>query len=549
MNAVTLELFAPYNESVAVLGEFNDWQGAAMTKGGDGYFRIELELEDGRYLYRYEVASKSWFYEENEKVMICDPYATEVVDDEHQNGVLEIRDGRKVVGDYQWRNDEVPLPRDHEIVIYEVLVHDFSGVAGDESSRGTFGDVSDRIDYLQDLGINVVELLPVEEYPGEEGWGYNPRHFFAPESSYGTPTELKTMVDALHGAGIRVFKDGVYNHAETSTPLAQIDHDYWFHHDPQDKEQNWGPEFNYTKHDEEHDVMPARKFVGDVVGHWLNEYHLDGIRFDAAAQLDSFDTLSWLAEKGKEFAGEKPFYVVAEYFPEDPRITKPDGPADACWHETFYHTMRSVLCGDGCDVESLMDVIDPRRRGFESGFRVVNYLSNHDHAHLMTDLGNAGIVDEAAFVRSRLGAVVLMTAAGVPLIWAGQEFGDYGEKSSEPRPISWGLLEGDRNKGLFQLYKGLIHLRKTNSALHGKELEFIHVDHGLPLIAWLRWNDEGSRVVTVANFSGQHLGLYTVSEMPVDGRWRDWIHQQDVEVTDGKLVTEIGEWEAKVFVV
>ncbi|MBK1884166.1 hypothetical protein JIN85_17230 [Luteolibacter pohnpeiensis] len=549
MSTIPFELFAPYNNEAFLVADFNHWEPIAMTKGEDGYFRIEVDLDDGRYLYRFEITSKSWFYEPDQRVQIADPYATEIDDTEDQNAILEIKNGKRVIGPYEWKNDMTPLPQDHELIIYELLVHDFLGHNPGDLTRGKFTDIIPKLDYLTDLGVNAIELLPVEEYPGENGWGYNPRHFFAVESSYGTPTEYKQMIDACHGHGMRVFKDGVYNHAETSTPLAQIDHDYWFHHDPVDAENNWGPEFNYVKYDENLDLMPARKFIGDVIGHWVHEYHIDGIRFDAVAQLNNFDALRYFCEKGKEISGEKPFTLIAEYIPDDPEVVLPDGPTDACWNESFYFAIKDIVTGAEIDIDTLCDCIDPRRRGYESGVRIVNYLCTHDHNQIMADIGHAGIQGEAAFKRAAMGAVILLTAIGIPMIWAGQEFGHYKDKSTEPAPIDWGLLDGEDNQQLLQLYKALIYLRKTNSALHGNDIDFFHIDPGLPLIAYNRWNGEGARVVTVLNLSDQYLGGYQIPGMPVDGTWKDWTHDCEVQVSDGTLQIDLGEWEAKVFVI
>jgi 1,4-alpha-glucan branching enzyme len=548
-NPIEFQLFAPYNKGAALIGSFSDWQDIPMQKGEDGYFRVTVDLEDGTYQYKFRVQSKSWFLEPDQWITITDPYATDIDGmSADENGIVKIKDGERIVDTYVWKNDSHPLPADQELVIYELHVADFSGGEDDPHARGKYKHVVEKLDYLCDLGINAIELMPVKEYPGSYSWGYNPRFFFAPESAYGSTTELKQLVDECHGRGIRVIVDGIYNHSESSCPLTQIDHDYWYHHDPKDAEFNWGPEFNYEHYDEKLDTYPARRFIGDTVRYWVSEYHLDGIRYDAARQLGNFDFMAWVTQEAKQAAGAKPFYNVAEYIPDEPAITNLDGPMDGCWHDSFYHTVLPHILGETFDLEQLKDVLDPKRRGYMGATNVVNYLTNHDHNHVMADLGDRDIFDEAAFRRKKLGVALLMTAVGIPMLWMGEEFGEYKYKTIDPNKIDWTLLGHELNQGLFQYYKGLIALRKNNHALYTNNIEFFHENPDAKVLAYTRWNAEGSQVVVVANFSDQFLGGYQVADFPMDGTWHEWTSNYDVEVSDRTLTIDIGEFEAQVFV-
>ena len=544
---IEFKLFAPYNKGAALIGSFSNWEEIPMAKDQEGYFRTQVELEDGVYQYKFRVQSKSWFVEADQWVDVVDPYATDI-DDPSQNGIVRIKDGDRIVDTYVWKHDDKPLPADRELVIYEMHVADFSGGEADPLARGKYKHVLEKLDYLVELGINAIELMPLKEYPGDYSWGYNPRYFFAAESSYGTTEELKNLVDECHGRGIRVIIDGIYNHSEASSPLTQIDHDYWYHHEPRDPDNNWGPEFNYEFYDENLETFPARRFAGDTVRFWIQEYHLDGLRFDAARQIANYDFMHWIVQEAKNAAGPKPFYAVAEYIPDNPSITNLDGPMDGCWHDSFYHCIVPQLCGDFFDLERLKDVIDCKRQGYLGATNVVNYLTNHDHDRLFAELGSCGILDEAAFKRAKLGAVVLMTAVGVPLIWMGEEFGEYKAKTIEQAKIDWTLLGNDMNKGLWEYYKGLIHLRKNNQALYTENIEFFHEDPESKVFAYTRWNDEGSRVVVVANWSENYLAGYSVPHFPENGTWHEWTGNYDIESGDNNIMIDLPEYEAKVFV-
>ncbi|MEG4816401.1 alpha-amylase family glycosyl hydrolase [Microcoleus sp. K5-D4] len=544
---IEFKLFAPYNKGAALIGSFSNWEEIPMEKDEEGYFRTRVELEDGVYQYKFRVQSKSWFLEADQWVDIVDPYATDI-DDPTQNGLVRIKDGDRIVDTYVWKHDDKPLPADRELVIYEMHVADFSGGEADPLARGKYKHVVEKLDYLVELGINAIELMPLKEYPGDYSWGYNPRYFFAAESSYGTTEELKNLIDECHGRGIRIIMDGIYNHSESSSPLTQIDHDYWYHHEPRDPDNNWGPEFNYEFYDENLGTFPARRFAGDTVRFWIQEYHLDGIRFDAARQIANYDFMHWVVQEAKNAAGPKPFYTVAEYIPDEPSITNLDGPMDGCWHDSFYHSIIPQLCGDNFDLERLKEVIDCKRQGYLGATNVVNYLSNHDHDRVFAELGDRGILDEAAFKRAKLGTVLLMTAVGVPLIWMGEEFGEYKGKTIEQSKIDWTLLGNEMNKGLWEYYKGLIHLRKNNQALYTENIEFFHEDPDSKVFAYTRWNDEGSRVVVVANMSENYLAGYSVPHFPANGTWHEWTGNYDIESGDHNIMIDLPEYEAKVFV-
>lgn len=546
---IEFQLFAPYNNGAELLGSFSDWQAVPMQKGEDGYFRATVDLEDGTYQYKFRVQSKSWFLEPDEWVSVTDPYATNVDgNSSDENSILCVKDGDRIVDTYVWQHDDKPLPADHELIIYELHVADFFAGDQDPMGHGQYHHVIEKLDYLCELGINAIELMPLKEYPGSYSWGYNPRHFFAPETSYGPPQELKRLVDECHARGIRVIIDGIYNHSEASCPLTQIDHDYWYHHEPRDPDNNWGPEFNYEHYDEHLETYPARRFIGDTVRYWISNYHLDGIRYDAARQIGNYDFMHWIVQEAKQAAGVKPFYNVAEHLPETPSITNVDGPMDGCWHDSFYHCVLEHITGETFDLERLKDVLDAKRQGFMGVTNVVNYLTNHDHNHVMADLADRGIFDDDAFRRRKLGTVLVMTAMGVPLIWMGEELGEYKYKSLEPAKVDWSLLNNDSNRSLFDYYKGLIYLRKTNPALHTENIEFFHENPESKVLAYTRWNEEGSRVVVVANFSDQFLAGYTIPDFPADGTWHEWTGNYTVESGDRQLMTDLGEYEAKVFV-
>jgi 1,4-alpha-glucan branching enzyme len=221
---------------------------------------------------------------------------------------------------------------------------------------------------------------------------------------------------------------------------------------------------------------------------------------------------------------------------------------DGCWHDSFYCCILAHLTGETFDLAGLKDVLDCKRQGFLGATNVVNYLTNHDHNHVFAELGDRQILGEDAFRRAKLGAVLLMTAVGIPLIWMGEEFGEYKYKTSSQAKIDWTLLAGELNQRLLAFYKGLINLRKHNQALYTENIDFCHENPEAKVMAYTRWNNEGSRVVVIINFSDQFLAGYHVPNFPASGTWHEWTGDYDVEAHEDGLITDLGEYEAKVFV-
>jgi 1,4-alpha-glucan branching enzyme len=552
-SSIEFDLFAPRNKEAALIGSFSDWKEMPMQKDEDGYFRTHVKIEDGVYEYKFRVQSKSPNFQPDEWVDVIDPYAKDV-DDDKKVGIVRVKDGQRIVDTYVWQHDDKILPENHELVIYEMHVADFTGGEVDPHKRGKYVDAIEKLDYLRELGINAIELMPVNEYPGDYNWGYKVRHFFATESSYGSTEDLKRFIDECHSRNIRVFVDGIYNHTDEECPLMLIDRNYWYYehmHYPEDPNNYWGPEFNYDNYDEKLDVKPAWKYVGDVVRYWVQEYHIDGIRFDAVRQLANFEFLDWLAQQSKKNTAPKTFYNIAEHIPDTSKVTAPEGPMDACWHESFRYFMIPHICGETFELDHLKEVLDPKQQGYATAINVVNYLATHDREHIFRELGDRGIFDEAAFVRAKLGAVLLITAMGIPMLWMGEEFGEHKRKSqtvTQPKKIAWALLERDENRDLFEYYKKLIALRKQTPAMQSDNIDFFHENTEAKLLAYTRWNSQGSRIVVVVNFSDQNLPEYQIPNFPVAESWQDWLTDTSVKVDEDTLITELASFTAKIFV-
>jgi 1,4-alpha-glucan branching enzyme len=556
-HSIEFALFAPYNDSVKLIGNWNNFADTAMQKGDDGVWRTQVDLADGTYEYKFKVVSKSWFAEGKE-VVVADPLAHHITLDNRENAVVKIKNGKKILTEYEWHHDDKFLPANHQLVIYEMHLGDFRGGIGDDTKKpGTFREAIEKLDYLAELGITAIELMPVNEFPGHHSWGYSLRNIYAVENSYGTVDDFCHFVDECHARGIRVIMDMVYNHMEADAPLTQIDYTYWFYGDnPDPADLDFGPKFNYEFYDENLKIFPAREHVIGAMNFFVEHFHIDGIRFDCTRALRYYELLQWFHDEAHRRASFKPFYTIAEHVPQDPTIADADGPMDAAWHDSFYRQIAATILAiphDGRDpynTGELLRVLDGRKDGFASVYNTVKYTDNHDQTRTMRMLGEyANMFDEVAFRRAKLGASLLLTAPGVPMLWMGQEVGQATPKTMEPQPFQWALLEQNHNQGLFQHYKHLMGLRRNNPALTSPNYEAVANWHDRAIIAFKRWNDQGNVVLVVANLQDKYAGEFSLGGAGLeDGTWREVIYNYEVSVNDGVLTDSLGESDVKIYI-
>jgi len=462
---------------------------------------------------------------------------------------------------FVWKTG-LQAPPWNELVVYELHARTFPDNPPDPADM--LDAVAADLPYLRDLGINAIELMPAAEFPGDVSWGYNPSDVFAVESSYGGPDALKRLVDAAHGLGIAVILDVVYNHFGPND-LSVWQFDGWFQkwngddmggvYFYQDWRANtpWG-----TKNRPDYGRPEVRKFIRDNALMWLNEFRIDGLRFDSTIYVRNvyghagnaiddpnnlggwgWDLLKWVND---EVRASQPWKItIAEDMQDEPAITRPTSQGGAGfgsqWGSGFVHSIRDVCIqpdDSSRDLNRVRDLIYQRYNGDAFG-RVV-YTESHDEvANGNRRLPDAIYPGEAdgwyAKKRSTLGAALVFTAPGIPMICQGQEvlesnpFGD-----SNASRIDWTKLT--RFAGIHQLYTDLIHLRRNwfdnTRGLRGQNVNVFHVNNADKLIAFHRWDNGGPRddVVVVLNFANRSYASYTIG-FPRGGLWKvrfngDW---------------------------
>ena len=233
--------------------------------------------------------------------------------------------------DRDWRGVQ---PRGH--VLYEMHVGTFT-------PDGTWSAAADQLPALADLGITVIEMMPVADFAGRFGWGYDGVNLYAPSRLYGTPDDLRRFIDRAHAMGIGVILDVVYNHlGPDGNYLPEFSPDYFT-----DRYKNdWGEAVNFEG------PPQARDYFVENAGYWIDEYHFDGLRLDATQDIKDASpehVIRSIARRARESAGQRPVYLIAENEPQDTRIARPpekDGYGlDALWNDDYHHTAVVALTG------------------------------------------------------------------------------------------------------------------------------------------------------------------------------------------------------------
>ncbi|CAF4790635.1 unnamed protein product [Rotaria sp. Silwood1] len=505
-------LFAPTIDTVKLILDDKDIQ---MDKQSDGTFVCSVDnISDGDHRYKFQISKKSGIL--STSIDIIDPYTTKY-DREKHIGIITIKDGKKYEEEFKWQYDHIKLPENKDLIFYELYVADFS-------HNGQFSGVIDQLNYLSDLGINGIELMPIMESEEKEpDWGYLPRHFFCLNSTYGSINDLKLLVDKCHQRKIRVFLDAVCNHSNKECSLALIDKDYWYYkgkHHPEDPFW-WGPEFNYEFEDKQLNIKPAVKFISDVVKYWIGEFHLD------AKQIDNYDILGHLDSVARSVRPSQPFFSQAEYVFERKDLLKENGgPVDACWSTSFHDGLRGALALVKDKLDTLGD-LGTLKYSFSSK-NFVNYLSCHDNERLLHDIGKK---DLDAFIRIKTAIIILLTSVGIPMIRQGDELGEDREVGNYQVqktcfPMPWNLLENDFNIRLLNTFKHLIKLRHINKSLREDPMNFFYEDNQNRIIAYSR----GKNLVVVASFNKMAKTKYIIGNIPQNGMWIDYITNEQVFV-------------------
>jgi 1,4-alpha-glucan branching enzyme len=534
-------VWAPFASNLCVAGTFNAWSPTAnpLASENNGFWSGDVDgVKIGdEYQFGITNGTQPLIWHKN-------PYASEVV---NSSGNAIVHDP-----DFDWTGDNFVMPAWNDLVIYEMHVGTFNDAPG--TGAGTFDEITPKLPYLADLGINAIEIMPVAEFAGDYSWGYNPSQPFAVESALGGPQGLYRFVKAAHAHGIGVFIDVVYNHCGPG------DLDLWRFDGWTDSDHNGGIYFydNVRAQTPWGSTRPdygrnqVRQYFRDNALFWLNKYRLDGLRFDSVVSIrnrlgnnndltndlpDGWSLLQWI---NNEIQSSQPWKItIAEDLQNNDWITRSTGAGGAGfgsqWEAAFVHPIRQAIItsNDGDrDLFAVRDAMYHSYNGNATG-RVI-YTESHDedangHQRVPEEIwpGNAG--SWFSRKRSTLGAALVFTAPGIPMIFQGQEFLENGY-FQDSVPLDWSKLT--TYPGIHSLYRDLIRLRRNwnnqTAGLRGQNLNVHHLNNTDKLLGFHRWQNGGAGddVVVAVNFANRSYDNYALG-FPRAGLWRvrfnsDW---------------------------
>jgi|694.fasta_scaffold92362_1 1,4-alpha-glucan branching enzyme len=556
--SVRLVLCAPNKEFVFVIGEFNNWQADEpyyMKKTPDNnYWWIELNgLTPGNeYAYQYWVDGS---------IKIADPYTDKVLDPwndpfitetnypnlkpypEGASGIVSILQTNQVP--YSWVVTNFVKPAPSKMNVYELLMREFI-------ARHDFNTMLDTLAYLKRMGINVIKLMPVNEFEGNSSWGYNPSFYFAPDKYYGPKNDLKQFIDLCHQNGIAVLLDIALNHSFSQSPYVQL---YW--NSAEQKPATDNPWYNTdAKHpfnvgyDMNHESAFTKKFFTDVTRYWLREYKFDGYRFDlskgftqnnsgtdvgAWSAFDQSRLNIWDAYNDSIRLQFPDAILVLEHLGDNEEEKQLSNMGFLLWGNLNYNFGQMAMgFSSGSDVSWLSYV----QRGWQQP-HVVGYMESHDEERLMyktlqfgkTTSGYSTKVLDTALQRIAMCANIFFAVPGPKMLWQFGELGydysiEYGGANISPKPIRWDYYSDWKRFRLYRTYCELMNLRRQYSAFSTTNFN-IQVGGLLKRVTLL---DNFMNVVALSHMDVVS-GTYPVT-FPNTGTWYEFYSGEQIAVTN-----------------
>ncbi|MFY0606992.1 MAG: T9SS type A sorting domain-containing protein [Cyclobacteriaceae bacterium] len=512
-----LVLTAPNKSNVFVLGDFNNWsldQGYLMKKDGDKFWLTIDGLTSGKeYTYQYLIDGE---------ILIADPYTRKVISsfDDGQviqenrypdlikfpdQGYQEVAVLQTNQTEFDWSDESFVKPAKEDLVIYELLVRDFT-------EDRTFKAVTERLDYLDSLGINAIEFMPVNEFEGNLSWGYNPSFKLAVDKFYGTEDDLKELINEAHKRGMAVILDMVMNHHFGRSPLVKMDASGEF--GPPTATNPWlnvSPKHDFNVgYDFNHESEYTKEYLDEVITFWVDEYHVDGYRFDLSKGFTQKNTLGnvglWgqydasrvaLLERMADviWAQNPETYVILEHLGENNEEKVLANYGMMLWGH-MNSVFRSTAKGNASNIDWLYH---GTRDWDEAG--VVGYMESHDEERVQWDVARSSKNSfEYQMNRLKLNATFFFMVPGPKMIWQFGEFG-YDVELNDDRlgvkPTKWEYLEDKERSRLFATYQSLINL-KTKTGLIDDQY-FSWEPEGS--VKWINYNGPDTKVSIFGNFS------------------------------------------------
>ena len=558
-----------------VVGDFNGWalshpyEMKRDEQAGCWWITLSSLQEGKEYRFQYHLLSS-----EGEAVRISDPYSQIVYSTDDQwisssvypelpsypsgaAGLVSAFQTSRT--QYEWKVTDYKVEDPDDLIIYEMHLRDFS-------SRGDLSGAMEHLDYIQSLGVNAVELMPVQEFDGNDSWGYSPCSYFALDKAYGTREKYKEFVDECHSRGLAVLLDVVYNHATGAHPMAAM---YWDASANKTAENN--PFFNVDAphpysvfQDWNHENTLVREHIKRSLKFLVEQYHIDGFRFDLTkgfTQKKSTEATSAAYDASRiailkdyascVFESKSDAVVIFEHFC-DTREEKELAESGI----KLWRNLNNAYCQTAMGWLSDGDDLSGMWTGSSMPFgSLVGFQESHDEertAYKSLKWGNGITADLGARMqREALNAAFSLLIPGPKMIWQFQELG-YDISIEEngrtgAKPLHWDYLQVPERKALYDGYSRILSWRRSNpeffrsdatysaSLSSGKKIRHISVS-----------SSEGGTFYLVGNFDVEGNSQVSVT-LPSSGLWKDAFSGEEFTVpSGGELVLSLDAGEYKL---
>ncbi len=563
-NSVTLALFAPKKNFVYAIGDFNNWEfdpDSSSSWEFDEKYYFKLTPDSSVYWttitnltpnkeYRFQ-------YIVDGNLKIADPYADKILEQEDSfidnatyPNLIPYPTGKTFFSvsvfetgqqDFVWEAVDYIKPEKENLIIYELLIRDFV-------SKHNYKTLIDTLDYLENLGINAIELMPVNEFEGNESWGYNPSFYFAPDKYYGPKDDLKKFIDECHKRNIAVILDMVLNHTYGRSPFVRLyasdafgpptSENPWYNVNSPNQVFSWGYDLN-------HESIHTQKLVDRVNRYWLDEYKFDGFRFDFTKGFTNtpgdgggFDQsrinlLKRMADSVWVF--DPTAYLILEHFAPDSEEKILTDYGMMVWGNNNYNYSEASM-GFHTDGKSNFSRISYKNHGFTKP-NLVGYIESHDEERVMfksLESGNSGIdyrIKElnTALNRMKLAAAFFITVPGPKMIWQFGELGydysiDYNGRVGN-KPIRWDYLDNINRQNLYKTYSSLNYLKNNYEVFRSGNVS-LSVSGSIKRI---QLNHESMDVTIVGNFDVIEKTI--IPGFQNVGKWYDYFSGDSIDIS------------------
>jgi 1,4-alpha-glucan branching enzyme len=560
-----IQLYAPEKEHIYLLGDFNNWQPDLTyhmnlsTDSTTWWIKLNNLTPNTTYGYQFFIDG-SLRLADPMSMRIADPSNDQTISAQTYPNPYTYPTGSTSgfislfetdLTPFNWQHDGYTRPEQSQLMIYELLIRDFVAARN-------YLTLIDTLDYLDSLGINAIELMPVGEFENNESWGYNPSFHMALDKYYGTPDHFKQFVDACHERGIAVIMDIALNHAFGQSPMVNM---YWDPVNQRPAANN--PWFNAIcphppycwGYDLNHEKQATKNYIDQVNRHWIQEFHIDGFRFDytkgfvnSSANYSNtrIDILKRMADSIWSINPDT--YVILEHWADnnEEKILAEYGMM--LWGNLTYEYHQAM-------------------KGYSSNFangihtsrgwsvpHLVTYIESHDEERGMFECISAGNstnpshdvkVSLIALLRAQAAAVTLLTTPGPKMIW---QFGELGYDISIEvpcrvcnKPILWNYWQNVNRRQLYEVYKATLDLRTSQPA-------FSQGTPGYSLtgpIKRITYDHPSMDVVVLSNFNVQSAQAY--AGFTQTGWWYEYFTGDSVLVSNVNMQLDMQPAEYRIY--